>query len=193
MLPSSLVSAGINHLLAQEPWAINKLVAHAGKIACLDAGTVRIKLKVAADGLVEAAAHDAVPAVTIRAKVSDLPLILQNRERAFSYLKIEGDADFANTISQLSQSLRWDAEEDLSKWIGDIAAVRAVASARSLAVLVQSTHRKVNENLAEYFLEENPMLTRPRDVTAFTRDVVRLRDDVERLEKRIDRLKGTAR
>jgi ubiquinone biosynthesis protein UbiJ len=45
--------------------------------------------------------------------------------------------------------------------------------------------------MAEYLLEENPMLVRPRDVDEFAAEVTRLRDDVERLGKRIDKLKGS--
>lgn len=189
MLPSSLIPAAINHLLTQEPWARNKLVEHADKIACFDSGLITIKLKVTADGLVETATSENSPNVTIRAKFSDLPLMLQSRERAFSYVKIEGDADFANTISQLSQTLQWEVEEDLSKWVGDIAAVRIVSGAKTAVGTIQATQRNLAENLAEYFLEENPMLVRPQDVADFTKDVVRLRDDAERLAKRIDKLK----
>ena len=69
--------------------------------------------------------------VTIRIQPSDLALIMQNRERAFSYVKIEGDAEFANAISQLSKSLRWDAEHDLEKVFGPIAAVRLVSGSIS--------------------------------------------------------------
>jgi ubiquinone biosynthesis protein UbiJ len=190
MLPTSLIPAVINHLLTQESWARNKLIVHADKVAVFDASLVVVKIKVARDGLVEAASDDLPINVTIRAKFSELPLIAQNRDRAFSYVKIEGDADFANTISQLSQSLHWEAEEDLSKWIGDIAAVRVVSGAKSIVGNIQSTHRKINENLAEYFLEENPMLVRQQEVSDFTREVARLRDDVERMSKRIDKLKG---
>jgi ubiquinone biosynthesis accessory factor UbiJ len=136
------------------------------------------------------AAVDSEPDVTIRIKPADLPLIVQNRERAFSYVKVEGDADFANTLSQLSQSLRWEAEEDLSKWVGDIAAVRIVAGARSAADAVRATHRKLTENVAEYLLEENPLLVRPQAVVDFSGEVSRLRDDLERLTKRIARLEG---
>jgi ubiquinone biosynthesis protein UbiJ len=187
-----LVPAAINHLLAEESWARRKLGAHAGKIACLDAGLIAVRLKVAGDGMVETASPETPADVIIRVKLSDLPLIAQNRERAFSYVKVEGDADFANTISQLSQSLRWEAEEDLSKWVGDVAATRIVAGARTVFDTMQSTHQKLAENVAEYFLEENPMLMRPQATVDFAGDVTRLRDDVERLTKRIDKLKGNA-
>jgi ubiquinone biosynthesis protein UbiJ len=104
-------------------------------------------------------------------------------------VQIEGDADFANTISQLSQSLRWEAEEDLSKLIGDIAAARVVGGARFAIDAARATQRKVAENVVEYLLEENPVLARAQSVADFSSEVTRLRDDVERLSKRIEKLK----
>jgi ubiquinone biosynthesis protein UbiJ len=186
--PLSFLPAAINHLLAQEPWARDKLGAHAGKVACIDAGLVMIRLQVRADGMLESADATMPANVTIRIKPADMPLIMQNRERAFSYVKLEGDADFANTISQVSQSLRWEAEEDLSKWVGDIAAMRMVAGAKSAVQSIRATQKTLVENVAEYFLEENPMLIRPHTVTDFAGDVSKLRDDVERLAKRIEKL-----
>jgi len=185
----SPVSATINHLLAREPWAREKLARHAGKVALFDTSVMSIRLKVEADGMVRAAGTDEPQNVTIRVKLSDLPLILQHREHAFSYVQIEGDADFANTISQLSESLRWEAEEDLSRLIGDVAAVRVVSGARAAFDAAKSTQKKVAENVAEYFLEENPLLVRPQMVADFSSEVTRLRDDVERLAKRLEKLK----
>ena len=195
MTPSpfpAIIPATINHLLAQESWARNQLMPHAGKIACIDAGLFVVSLLGTPDGMVQTADPAALPTVTIRVKLSDVPLIMQNRERAFSYVKVDGDADFANTISQLSQGLRWEAEDDLSKWVGDIAATRIVAGAKATFDTIKTTNQKLAENAAEYFLEENPMLVRPQTVTEFADDVTRLRDDVERLAKRIEKLKGLA-
>lgn len=188
---SSSVCAAINHLLAREAWARNALVRHAGKTARFDTGVVIVCLKAAADGMLQTAAADEAANVTIRMKLADLPLIVQNRERAFSYVQIEGDADFANTISSLSQSLQWEAEEDLSRLIGDIAAARVVAGVKAAVETAKSTQRKLAENVAEYLLEENPMLVRPQSVADFSSDVVKLRDDVERLNKRIEKLMGS--
>lgn len=182
------VAAILNHLLVQEPWAQGRLVAHHGKTACIDAGIAMLSLTVGADGLLENANADVTPAVTIHVKLSDLPLILANRERAVSYVKIEGDADFANTISQVSQSLHWDAQEDLSRMIGDIAAVRLVAGVKSGLEAAQVAQQELAENVAEYFLEEKPMLIRPPMMQAFSADVVKLRDDLERLSKRIEKM-----
>ncbi|WP_232729658.1 SCP2 domain-containing protein [Herbaspirillum huttiense] len=190
MLSSLLrpAAAVINHLLAQEPWAQARLIAHRDKTACIDTGVAQLMLTVAGDGFLKNPDDTAVAAVTINLKLSDLPLIAANRERAVSYVKLEGDADFANAISQLSQKLRWDAEDDLSRVVGDVAATRIVSGARGLFEAARTTQRKLTENLAEYFLEEQPMLIRPRQLQDFSADVVRLRDDLERLSKRIEKL-----
>ena len=191
MLPSILFAglpAAINHLLAQDDWACAQLAQHAGKLACIDAGLFAVRLKVGADGMLETGAADAPAQVTIRVRLADLPLIVHNRERAFSYVKIDGDADFANTISQLSESLRWEAEHDLSKLVGDIAATRIVSGAKELANSARVAQQKLAENVAEYFLEENPMLLRPQAVEDFAAEVGKTRDDVERLAKRIEKL-----
>jgi ubiquinone biosynthesis protein UbiJ len=184
--------AAINHLLAQEAWARALLMRHAGKDACIDAGLARLRMHVGRDGLLEAAhqgtAGEAPASVTIRVKPADLPLIAQDRTRALSYVKIEGDAEFANVISQLANGLRWDAEHDLERVVGPLGAHRLVKTARRTAGGATEATRRLAENLAEFLAEERPVLVRPAQREAFAADVVRLRDDVERTAKRIARL-----
>ncbi|WP_409268515.1 SCP2 domain-containing protein [Massilia sp. BHUDP2] len=180
--------ATINHLLAQEAWARESLVRHAGKEACIDTGHLQLRLRVARDGMLEPGTAEGPANVTIRVKLTDLPLIAQNRDRAFSYVKIEGDAEFANTISSLSKGLRWDAEYDLERIVGPLGARGLVQGARGAATGVLGAGRRLAENMAEFLLEERPVLVRPTAVDEFAADVVRLRDDVERTAKRIAKL-----
>jgi ubiquinone biosynthesis protein UbiJ len=180
----------INHLLAQESWARAKLAAHAGKVALIDAGAVVLRLQPGADGLLVSADAELPVDVSISVKMSDLPLIMQHRDRAFSYVTVAGDADFANSISQVAQNLRWEAEDDLAPWIGDIAATRVVSSAKSLLATMQSTGQGIAENVAEYLTEEKPLLMRTHSVTELGGEVNRMRDDVERLIKRIEKLES---
>ncbi len=182
--------AAINHLLAQEAWARDALAMHAGKEACIDTGAIALRMRVTVDGMVETSNADEPANVTIRVKLADLPLIAQNRERAFSYVKIEGDAEFANTISQLSKGLRWEAEHDLERFMGPIAATRLVDGAKSVFEAAVAGQQKVVENVAEFFLEEKPLLIRPVVVEEFASEVNRLRDDVERTAKRIAKLEA---
>ena len=186
------VIATINHLLAQEPWARQQLAVHAGKLACIDTGAVALRLRVDSAGMLAAAPADMPANVTIRVKLSDVPLILQNRERAFSYVKIEGDAEFANAISQLSKGLRWEAEHDLEKVLGPMLATRLVSGAKDAVAFVRTGQQKLAENVAEYFLDEQPMLIRPASLQEYSAGVTRVRDDVERLAKRLARLEKAA-
>jgi len=182
--------ATINHLLAQEAWARSLLARHAGKQACIDAGLVSLRLLVGPYGLLDAGSEDGVAAVTIRVKPADLPLIAQDRTRALSYVKIEGDAEFANVISQLANGLRWDAEHDLEKIVGPLGARKLAQGVQRSVTGVNDAGRRLAENLAEFLAEERPVLLRPHQRDAFAADVVRLRDDVERSAKRIARLEA---
>jgi ubiquinone biosynthesis protein UbiJ len=180
--------AAINHLLAQEAWARESLALHAGKEACIDTGHLQLRMRVARDGMVEASSAEEPATVTIRVKLADLPLIAQNRDRAFSYVQIEGDAEFANTISQLSKGLRWDFEHDLERVLGPIGATRIAGGTRSAFAGAAMAGRRLAENVAEFLLDERPVLVRPAMLDEFAADVTRLRDDVERTAKRIARL-----
>jgi len=179
----SPIIAVINHLLSRQPMLCEKLRVHAGEVACLDVG-IQLKLAVAADGLFQLAGN-AEPNVTIRIKPADLPQVVVNMEKAFSYVTISGDADFARTISEMANELHWEPEEDLAPFLGDIAAVRITQAARTTLSHAKSGGRKLFENMAEYLLEENPTLLYLQVGEKFASDVAIIRDDVERLAKRI--------
>jgi len=191
MLPERSLTAAINHLLSRQPVLRHKLSMHAGKVACIDVGFIQLSLAVASDGLLESA--NAEPSVTITIKPADLPQILGNIDRAFSYVSISGDADLARTISEVANGLQWEVEEDLAPWVGDIAALRIAKAGRQFIGTAKSTAQKLAENMAEYWLEENPTLLYRRAGEDFATDVARLRDDVERLSKRVEQIERLAR
>jgi ubiquinone biosynthesis protein UbiJ len=186
--PGSILQAAFNHVLEQDEWARAELKRHVGKCACFEIDPLVLRFKIDADGLVAVGQATLASSVIIRMRLADLPLLVQNQDQMFSYVHIEGDADFANTISQVGRSVKWDMADDLSKLVGDIAAQRIVETTTGAMRSLQSTQRAVMENVAEYFLEEKPMLVRPSAVSDFSDDVIRLRDDIERLAKRFERL-----
>lgn len=184
MLPERSLIGVINHLLSRQPSLRDKLRLHAGKVACFDLSPIQFKLSVATDGLLQPAVSESN--VTIAIQPANVPRMLSDMDRAFSYVKISGDADFARVISELANELRWDLEEELAPWVGDIAAVRIANAARQFLGTAKSTAQSLAENMAEYWLEENPTLLYRHAGEEFTVEVARLRDDVERLSKRID-------
>jgi len=104
------------------------------------------------------------------------------------HVRIDGDAEFAATLAKLAEHVRWDPEDDLSRFFGDAAAYRIGRTVRTVADYVQRASRGLLGSVAEYWLDEQPQLVRHRSVDTFTRDLAELRDDAQRLEKRLERL-----
>jgi ubiquinone biosynthesis protein UbiJ len=190
-MSSVLLARGINYVLKEELWARGALCVHSGKVASFEIGLASWYLEVGEDGfLLDKTDLDEsiLPNVKMSVALSDVPLMLRDKERMLSYVKITGDADFAQTIGHLVQTVRYDVEHELSQWVGDIAAVQLVSGTKSVIAGMKGILGAVSENVAEYFLEENVMLVYPHEVDVFNQEVRRLRDDVERMEKRIERL-----
>jgi ubiquinone biosynthesis protein UbiJ len=183
-----LASRALNHLVQGESWAQARLIAHSGAQVRIDSGPFVLRLSIDEHGLFQTgdAAKDADVSITLP---SDLPLRLAvDRHTLFSSVKLGGSADIAESLAFVLRNLRWDAEADLARLVGDIAARRLARHARTLAEAIQSALSGAAANFSEYADEESGMLTATRDITEFGSAVNQLRDDVARLEKRISRL-----
>jgi ubiquinone biosynthesis protein UbiJ len=183
--------AGLNHLLAQQPWAAERLRTFAGQsveFRCPPFPDLR--LRILDDGLLDPARGEAASTLVVKLKPGALPFLLARDEAALKEVEIEGSADLASTVQYLFRHLFWDLEEDLSRFFGDILAHRLVSQGKAFAAWQREAATRLAENLVEYWTEEQPLLARPADVEKFCRDVDTLRDDAARLEKRIERLAG---
>lgn len=181
--------AGLNHLLAQQPWAAERLAAFAGQsvqFRCRPFPDLRIRIL--ESGLLDQAKADDTGNLVVTLKPAALPLLLARDETVLKQVEIEGSAELASTVQYLFRHLAWDAEEDLSRLLGDVVAHRLVSEARAFAAWQLDAAARLAQNLAEYWTEEQPLLARPSDVDRFCRDVDALRDDTARLEKRVERL-----
>lgn len=181
--------AGLNHLLAQQPWAAERLAAFAGQsvqFRCRPFPDLR--LRILETGLLDPADADATGNLVVTLKPAALPLLLARDETVLKQVEIEGSAELASTVQYLFRHLAWDAEEDLSRLLGDVVAHRLVSGGRAFAAWQRDAAARLAQNLAEYWTEEQPLLARSSDVEKFCRDVDALRDDAARLEKRIERL-----
>jgi ubiquinone biosynthesis protein UbiJ len=186
-LPVPLLAA-VNHLLGQAAWAREKLVPFAGHAAQIKLPPFEAAFLIGADGFLAVPAPDADLEVSILLPAAAPLLALQGKDAVMRAARIEGSAEFAETLGFVIRNLRWDAEEDLSTIFGDIAAHRIVAGTREFAGWQRQAAQNFAENLAEYFTEEQPMIARQADIATFASDVDRLRDDTARLEKRLQKL-----
>lgn len=185
MIDSAAV-ASINHLVRASSWARAALIPHAGKTARFEILPLAVSLTVLPDGEVSPAATGVTPSVTLRLTPGLLLRLAAGDENAWREVEVVGDAEFAMVINQLARQLRWDAEEDLSRFFGDIAAHRLVETGRSLQRWGQGTARHVGRSMAGYWTEEDPLIAGASELAEFHHAVDIVRDDVARLEKRIE-------
>jgi ubiquinone biosynthesis protein UbiJ len=183
-IASSAAAAVLNHMLSREPWARAVLAPFAGRSARLQALPFSVQLAIGADGSFAADAGE--PAVTIGVDAAALPRVLLEPKAALRNVRLDGDAEFAQALSGVLQKLRPEPEEELSRFVGDAAAVRIVSLLRAALAGAREAGGRLAVQAADYLVVENPMLVSRQDMTSFAADVARLRDDVERLAKRID-------
>ena len=183
----------LNHLLAQEDWARERLKPFAGQSVCLRLGALALPLAVRPDGLFAladvAGDGDAVAATLTITLPPDAPLrALTDRQAVFTAAHIAGPAEFAETLGFVFRNLDWDAESDLARVVGDVAAHRLVGSGRNFARWHQRQANKLALNVAEYLTEENPTIERRADIADFCAQTTALAAEVAALEARIARL-----
>ncbi len=179
------IQAAINHVLGQAAWAREKLMPFAGHAAQIKLPPFEAAFLITPDGSITAPEPGAELEVAISLPATTPLLALQGKDAVMRAARIEGSAEFAQALGFVIRNLRWDAEEDLSRLVGDVAAHRIVKGGKEFAAWQQQAAQNFAANLAEYFTEEQPLIAKQADIAAFSADIDRLRDDVARLEKRL--------
>jgi len=123
----------LNHVLMQEPQAQERLRRQKGKPVRLQWGEIELTLAATPAGLLERAAPDANPELRVTlTQTSPLSIAqaLVSGERPG--VDIQGDVQLAAEVAWLVDNVRWDVEEDLSRFVGDAAAHTLVSVAGSV-------------------------------------------------------------
>jgi ubiquinone biosynthesis protein UbiJ len=189
MVPSA-AAAVANHLLDGQPWLRERLQPFAGRTLEIRLPVAALVLTVGPDGRVAPAAAGAQPdAVAALAGPPALADLLRPRG-LMRAVELHGDGAFAAAVAGVLDELRWDAEEDLSRWVGDIAARRMVQTGVALLAWPRQAALNLAASASEYVTEEQRMLASRAAIDGFLSEVDSLREAVDRLEKRIERLSG---
>lgn len=179
----------LNHLLRRESWARKRLQASAGKVIRLHIPSfATLSLIIQDNGELAVASADAVPHATIRLPHNRIPELLRHPEDTDRHIRITGDRAFATGLIAIARHLRWDIEQDLSMLTGDMLAHRLTKTARSLIQWHQETARNLSQAVAEYWLEEQPLLAKPPYISQFSRHVSELWNQTGQLEQRLQTL-----
>ena len=180
--------AAVNHVLRTSPLARERLARHAGRTVAVRIGPLTPAFTIQTTGEVTPALANASRDLDVRISPFLLPRLLAREEAAWRDVEMTGDPDLAREVAFIARNLSWDAEEDLSRLVGDIAAHRIASAARSFDAWARDAAMRTAQGAAEYWTEESPLIASRVKVEGFARDVADLRDAVERLEKRIQRL-----
>ena len=193
---SQLNVSFLNHLLTQQPWAKDRLCQYAGKTIRLEISPMSLLLLIESNGEFSAlnadlklnSSPEAIPDATlILPPFAALRMALHGTLDT-SQITMQGDADLATSVGKVLRELSWDVEEDLSHLVGDIPATKIISMGKQFLQQGKQQSANLAAMLAEYWQEENPLITKRRHLEQFSAQVDELRDAAERLAKRISRL-----
>ena len=187
-LPEAAAVGALNHVLRQQSWATARLRRFAGKTVRVGGGPLGVRFTIQENGEVTVAAPETAVDAGLEISAGGLLAWLSSRELNPNIARLEGDSAVAMEVGKVLGQLRWDAEEDLSRIFGDVAAHRLATTAASLLAWQKEAAWNLARNFSEYWTEEQPLLAKPRAVRRFLQEVDEARDGAERLEKRIERL-----
>jgi ubiquinone biosynthesis protein UbiJ len=184
------VEALLNRTIADSTTASALCRKLTGRVLALHVTGMELSVFCRSDGqkLVLSTTHDG----TADATISGSPLALfglvtkppESQIRS-GVVRIEGDAEAAQSFQNLLKAARPDLEEELSRLVGDVAAHQIGSFARSALAFGQKATRTFGQNLTEYLQEESRDLPTPIEVNEFSSGVDRIRDDVERAAARL--------
>ena len=101
-------------------------------------------------------------------------------DAAFHILALSGGGYRGLYTARILADLRWDAVEDLSRLVGDVAAYRAERWVRGALGVKGEVAWRLASAYAEHLKEETPLLCKHAQVDAWHAQVDHVRDDVAR-------------
>lgn len=208
--------AALDHLIDQHEWARARLRLHVGReleLACeppLPGFWVPrpLRLRVSGAGRLEPSprsdddsaqpfggvaaasppeAQAAAVRMTLKPSVDAVFAVLNGGPAGLQrHLRIEGDVLFAAALGELTQGVRWDLEEDMSRWVGDVAAHRMVAAGRHTIGLLRQSLDRAMRSAAGFAAHESQALVSRQQLDLH-------RDELQALDRRVaalERLRG---
>jgi ubiquinone biosynthesis accessory factor UbiJ len=186
--------AALNHLLKGSGWAREALRTFAGKCVLFRLEPLPdLRLLILDSGLTDAAPAEFVADLTVTVQPGAIPRLLARDPAAMAQVDLAGPVDLANTVQLLFRELTWDAEEDLSKIIGDVLAHRIVGSARDLIAWQEEAASRLAQNVSEYLTNERMLLAHRTEADSLRRSLEVLNEDCTQLEHRLEQLEARRR
>jgi ubiquinone biosynthesis protein UbiJ len=128
----------LNHVLISEPQACQRLARQKGQRIEIVWQNMRLQLQPTAAGLLERGAFEGFDLRLTATQDSPLEIMSTLARGEKPKVRIEGDVQLAAEINWLIDHVRWDAEEDLARLIGDAPAHTLAQAARKALEALRS-------------------------------------------------------
>lgn len=162
-----------NHVLDDALWARERLARFAGRTVELRAPLLpTLLVSITPQGRLEAGGAEPPAAVVVFGP----------------RMRVSGEPQLAAELEELSRTLRWDIEEDLSRVFGDVIAHRAVQTGRAFWRWQGDAAARLGDALGAYASDEARLVVRRADLEAFAASLAQLERALGELEQRVARL-----
>lgn len=188
-MASSALLRLLNHLLAGERWARERLQPFSGQTLAVHCGALLWHFEVALDGSFLAAEVIGEPTVRIELPANAPVLLLTDRAAIFAQAQLRGPAEFCETLAFVFRHLRWDIEADMAARIGDIPARRLHQFLGGTLRWQADAVQRLAANAVEYFTEEQPALLSRQQLAPHRAAIAGLFAQLDRLEERLRSLR----
>ena len=128
----------LNHVLASEPEATQRLARQKGQRIVLDWQNMQLKLQATTAGLFERGTFDDFDLRLSVTEASPLDVLAALARGDKPRVRIEGDVQLAAEVNWLIDNVRWDAEEDLARLVGDAPAHKLAQLGRQALAAMRS-------------------------------------------------------
>ena len=180
----------INHLIQQNRETQAALAGYNGIVLRINAAGLALHGRFNAEGFLEESDREADAEITFHQ--SALQKVLQGQTPGVGDVALDGDTELALALLPLMGSLRYYANDDISRLFGDAAA----GGINRRAAQVGGTLKQIGQSLMAQWGDfarepEAPVISR-EEFDAWTAEVERLRDDIERLQARLNKISPEA-
>jgi ubiquinone biosynthesis accessory factor UbiJ len=185
----ALGNAAVNRILKDEPWARDRLAAHAGRVFTVRVGPVVTGFRVDGSGRLESAPlAGATPDLVLSLSPLNVPAFLADPGRWNELVTEDGDVELGGTLKELAHTLPWFVEKLCARTLGPIVGQRVADAGRRMLQVPEYAATRVTENVAAYARDEAQMLAHPADFRALVNQTAQLAARTDALAERLQAL-----
>lgn len=184
----ALIDVTVNRFLASEPWARERLAAHAGRTFAVRTGPVAGGFRIDPGGLLDplpAAASATTADLTLTLSPLDLAPFLADPRRWSELVAEEGDAQLSRALKDIAATLPWFVEKLFARALGPIVGQRVADAGRRTLGMPEYVASRVAANVGSFVRDEVPLLAHPAEMREFAAQAEALAPRIDAIGARI--------